>query len=173
MNRIVPSPIPVFAVVGYKKTGKTTLVCKLVSEFKRRGLRVGTVKHDVHQFQMDYPGTDTYKHREAGADAVAIASGSRWVLQVWPEEPVPLADLLAAMQDVELIIVEGYKQENLPKIVIADAEGAIFTKETLTHVAAVVVDEETASLAPSDAHVYDKNDVAAIADHMLQILNRK
>jgi molybdopterin-guanine dinucleotide biosynthesis protein B len=173
MNRRVQSPVSVFAVVGYKKTGKTTLVCKLVSEFKQRGLRVGTVKHDVHQFQMDYPGTDTYKHREAGADAVAIASGSRWVLQAWPEEPVPLADLLAAMRDVDVIIVEGYKQEHLPKIVIADVQGAIFTQEALTNVAAVVVNGETASLAPSGVDVYDKNDVAAIADHMLQILNRK
>lgn len=169
----VQSSVPVFAVAGYKKTGKTTLVCKLVAEFKRRGLRVGTVKHDVHQFQMDYPGTDTFKYREAGADAVAIAGGNRWVLQAWPEEPILLDELLAAMKDVDLIIVEGYKQEHLPKIVIADGQGAIFQQERLTHVAAVAVDEQTASLAPTGVDVYDKNDVVAMADHMLQILRRK
>lgn len=169
MKTPIAKPI-VFAVVGYKKTGKTTLVGHLVSEFKDRGYRVGTIKHDVHDFQMDYPGTDTFKHREAGADAVAIGSASRWVLQVWPEEKIVLQELLAHMPDMEIVIVEGYKQEDLPKIVIADQAGAIFQNERLSNVVLIAAEGGTALLAPAGVDVYDKNDAVAIADYMLKTL---
>ena len=71
---------PVFGVTGWKNSGKTTLVTRLVSEFSRRGLRVSTVKHAHHDFDIDKPATDSFRHREAGASEVLIVSGRRWAL---------------------------------------------------------------------------------------------
>ena len=68
----------VFGVAGFKNAGKTTLVVELVREFRARGLRVGTVKHAHHEFDIDHPGKDSYQHREAGAEEVIVASARRW-----------------------------------------------------------------------------------------------
>ena len=71
---------PVFGITGWKNSGKTTLVTRLVAEFARRGYRVSTVKHAHHDFDIDKPATDSFRHREAGASEVMIVSGHRWAL---------------------------------------------------------------------------------------------
>ncbi|HEX2257874.1 MAG TPA: molybdopterin-guanine dinucleotide biosynthesis protein B [Afifellaceae bacterium] len=109
---------PVFGVTGWKNSGKTTLVTRLIAEFTRRGLNVASVKHAHHAFDIDKPGSDSFRHREAGAREVMIVSGRRWALmhEVTDEAEPPLAETLARLSPCDLILVEGYKRESHPKI---------------------------------------------------------
>lgn len=109
--------IPVISIVGGKSnSGKTTLLEKLIREAKGRGWRVATLKHDVHGFEMDQPGKDTWRHDQAGADVVAISSPQRIAILERVSEDQPLDEVLSRIQGVDLIITEGYKRANKPKI---------------------------------------------------------
>ncbi len=107
----------VLGIVGWSGSGKTTLLTRLIPLLRARGLTVSTVKHTHHGFDMDQPGKDTYRHREAGAHEVMVAAGNRWALLhevVGPEPELP--DLLARMQPVDIVLVEGYKTHRFPKL---------------------------------------------------------
>lgn len=109
---------PVFGITGWKNSGKTTLLTGLVREFTARGLRVSTVKHAHHHFDIDKQDTDSFRHREAGATEVMIVSGKRWALmhELRQENEPPLGAALARISACDLILVEGYKRESHPKI---------------------------------------------------------
>jgi molybdopterin-guanine dinucleotide biosynthesis protein MobB len=107
-----------YGVTGWKNSGKTHLMERLVAEFTRRGLTVSTVKHAHHSAETDHAGTDSHRHRLAGAREVILASPARWALMhelKGAPEP-PLADLLARLAPVDLVLVEGYKTSTHPKI---------------------------------------------------------
>lgn len=108
----------VFGVTGWKNSGKTTLVERLVAEFCLRGRTVSTVKHAHHDFDIDKPGADSFRHRAAGAGEVAIVSARRWALmhELRDEQEPSLQDILGRLQPCDLVIVEGYKREAHPKI---------------------------------------------------------
>ncbi len=108
----------VIGITGWKNAGKTTLVEKLVTRFAEMGLRIATVKHAHHEFDIDHEGTDSYRHRKAGAREVAIVSARRWALmhELEGESEPPLADVLARLGPCDLVIVEGYKREGHAKI---------------------------------------------------------
>ena len=113
-----PNGTPVIGIVGWKNSGKTTLAVGLIAEFTRRGLRVASVKHAHHTFQIDTQETDSARHRCAGAAQVAIVSSRRWALVTETAdtgEP-DFADVLARLAPADLIIVEGYKTAPIPKI---------------------------------------------------------
>jgi len=108
----------VFGVVGWKNTGKTGLMERLVAEITARGLTVSTVKHAHHRFDIDQPGKDSYRHRASGATEVLLSSANRWALMSelrGAEEPA-LETLLARLSPVDLVLVEGYKRDRHPKI---------------------------------------------------------
>ena len=108
----------VYGVTGWKNSGKTTLVERLVAEITGRGLAVSTLKHAHHAFDVDRPGKDSYRHRAAGARQVLVASSRRWALMSelrGAPEP-PLAELLARLDPVDLVLVEGWKRDRHPKI---------------------------------------------------------
>jgi len=109
---------PVFGVTGWKNSGKTTLVMRLIAEFARRGYRVNSVKHAHHSFDIDVPGTDSFRHREAGATEVAIVSGARWALmhELRDADEPTLPEVIDRLGPADLILVEGYKREGHPKI---------------------------------------------------------
>ncbi len=108
----------VFGVVGWKNSGKTGLMERLVAEFVARGLRVSTLKHAHHSFDVDHEGKDSYRHRIAGATEVLLASRNRWALmhELRGEDEPVLDDLLARLSPVDLVLVEGYKRDRHPKI---------------------------------------------------------
>lgn len=108
----------VFGITGWKNSGKTTLVERLVAEFTSRGRRVSTVKHAHHAFDIDRPGADSFRHREAGAVEVAIVSGHRWALmhELRGEAEPGLSDVLSRLSPCDLVLVEGYKREGHPMI---------------------------------------------------------
>lgn len=108
--------IPIVSVVGKSDSGKTTLICGLLPELKRRGYRVATIKHDVHGFEIDKPGKDTWKHSQAGADIVIISSPAKIAILEKVSEELTLDEVIAKISGVDIIISEGYKRNNKPKI---------------------------------------------------------
>jgi molybdopterin-guanine dinucleotide biosynthesis adapter protein len=132
----------VLGVVGWKNSGKTTLVEALVHELTRRGFRISTIKHAHHAFDIDVPGKDSYRHREAGAHEVLVASSQRWALmhELRDEEEPQLESLLAQLAPCDLVLVEGFKRNVYPKIEVLQAarpEGRIAdTDSTICAIAA-------------------------------------
>ncbi|WP_223066209.1 molybdopterin-guanine dinucleotide biosynthesis protein B [Paenibacillus caui] len=130
-------------IVGYKNSGKTTLAEYLVRYFTRKGIRVAVIKHDGHQFEADRPGTDTWRMSQAGATAVAITSAKRTA--VIEERGTPLQDLVHRFSSHDLIIVEGFKQEAYPKIVmLRNDDDAALLRET-ANIRVVVCWEDAAA----------------------------
>ena len=107
----------VLGIVGWSGSGKTTLLTAVIPLLRRAGLNVSTVKHTHHDFDMDHPGKDSFRHRQAGAHEVLIASGTRWALLHELEGPEPaLPELLAKLDPVDLVLVEGYKSHPFDKL---------------------------------------------------------
>jgi molybdopterin-guanine dinucleotide biosynthesis adapter protein len=109
--------VNVLGIVGWSGSGKTTLLAALLAQLRAKGLRVSTVKHAHSGFDMDRPGKDTYRHREAGAHEVLVATATRWALLhevIGPEPRLP--DLLERMDPVDLVLVEGFKSHPYPKL---------------------------------------------------------
>lgn len=117
--------IPVFSIVGKNSnTGKTTVLCNIISELKSRGYRVATIKHDVHGFDIDHPGKDTWKHGQAGSDIVMISSPAKFAMIEKVEIEYSLDKILEKIDNVDIIITEGYKKENKPKLEVYRKEAA-------------------------------------------------
>ncbi len=107
----------VLGIVGWSGSGKTTLLTAILPMLRVSGLTISTVKHVHHGFDMDRPGKDSYRHREAGAHEVLIASGTRWALLHELDGPEPsLPTLLGKLDPVDLVLVEGYKSHPFPKL---------------------------------------------------------
>ena len=113
---------PVISIVGKSDVGKTTLLEKIIRELKRRGYRVGTVKHHVHWFEIDLPGKDTWRHAEAGSDVVMIAAPNRLAMIRRLESELSIDDIAGMMQGVDIIFPEGYKRGDKPKIEVSRAD---------------------------------------------------
>jgi molybdopterin-guanine dinucleotide biosynthesis protein B len=108
----------VFGFAGFSGSGKTTLIEQLIPRFVARGLRVSLIKHAHHAFDIDKPGKDSWRHREAGAGEVLITSGQRWVLmhELRGEAEPDLATQLGRFSPCDLVLVEGYKHADIPKL---------------------------------------------------------
>lgn len=157
---------PIIAIVGWKKSGKTTLTVQLVAEFVRRGLAVATVKHAHHAFQIDAAETDSARHRRAGAGQVAIVSAKRWaiVTELGGRSEPDFADVIAMLDPCDLIVVEGYKSAPVPKI--EARRTASVTRTPLAPGDAMVI-AIAADHAVADAGalpVFALDDIAGLAD---------
>lgn len=155
-----------FGVVGYKNAGKTGLMERLVSEITQRGFSVSTIKHAHHSFDVDHPGKDSYRHRAAGASQTLLSSGTRWALMSelrGADEP-PLADLLATLNPVDLILIEGYKRDTHSKIEAfrASTGNPLLAKDDPT-IKAIATDTTVQASQPQ----FDLNDTKAIANFIL------
>lgn len=157
----------VFGLVGWSGSGKTTLMVRLLPELIGRGLRVSTVKHAHHDFDVDQPGKDSHRHREAGATEVMVASAHRWAL-MHEHRGVPepgLEELLRQMTPVDLLLVEGFKRHAHPKLEIhrpSVGKPLICTEDPL--VLAVASDEPIGELPVPRLEL---RDVRRIADFIL------
>ncbi|MEM1235012.1 MAG: molybdopterin-guanine dinucleotide biosynthesis protein B [Pseudomonadota bacterium] len=153
----------IYGIVGWKDAGKTSLMERLVAEFTARGLSVSTLKHAHHAFDIDQPGKDSYRHREAGAREVLVAGGARWALmsELRGEEEPPLTNLLARLTPVDLVLIEGWKRDPHPKIEAWRAEtghGLLAATEKTVRALAVKGEVETA------LPCFDLDDTKALAD---------
>ena len=161
----------VVGFAGYSGSGKTTLVEKLIPVLKLRGLRVSVVKHAHHKFDIDHPGKDTFRHREAGAFEVVVASNNRLALMREFEQPTELSvhQLIAELhKGVDWVLVEGFKHSDLPKIEVwraASSKPVRYVNDDF--VVAIATDSPgqlpEATLRP----VLDLNDADAVADFLL------
>jgi molybdopterin-guanine dinucleotide biosynthesis protein B len=149
----------VFGITGWKNAGKTTLTERLVAEFVRRGWRVSTVKHAHHAVDIDQPGTDSFRHRAAGATEVALVGGLRYAIMREQAEP-PLAEVLARLAPADLVLIEGYKRERHPKIEVRAGDVPSLAAGDPA-IAAIAGDAR-----PVDAALpwFHRDDIAAIAD---------
>jgi molybdopterin-guanine dinucleotide biosynthesis protein B len=152
--------IPIVSVVGKSGSGKTTLLEKLIRELKRRGYRVGTIKHDAHSFEIDRPGKDTWRHAQAGSDHVVISSPQRVASIRRVQQELSLEELAAGMADVDLVLTEGYKRGSAPKIEVSRRARS----ETLICQPAELVAVASDQLFDLDVPQYDLNDVLGLAD---------
>lgn len=156
----------VYGVVGWKNAGKTGLMERLVTEISGRGISVSTVKHAHHTFDVDHPGKDSHRHRVAGAREVLLSSRNRFALmhELRDEAEPRLAELLAMLSPVDLVLIEGYKRDTHPKVEAHRAEtgNALIAPEDPT-IRAVAAD------APLDLDrpVFDLDDTVAIANFIL------
>jgi molybdopterin-guanine dinucleotide biosynthesis protein B len=157
----------VIGLAGWSGAGKTTLLVRLIPELQRRGVSVSTLKRAHHAFDIDQPGKDSYRHREAGAREVLIASSRRYALlhELRDEAEPGLAMLLGRLAPVDIVIVEGFKNERHPKIEIhRAANGEPFLHRDRPGIVAIATD---AAPDPGDCPVVHLDDIPAIADLVL------
>ena len=157
------SGMKVIGVVGWKNSGKTTLVVRLVAHLAALGYRVSTVKHAHHEVDLDRPGKDSHRHREAGAGEVMLATSRRWALihELRDEPEPPLEALLARMSPADLVVVEGFKRFPHPKVEVHRRErGTSLLARDDPSIVAVASNEPLPGLA---VPVLDLDDVPGVA----------
>ena len=160
------SSMRIIGLAGWSGSGKTTLVTKLVPCLIGRGLRVSTLKHAHHGFDLDQPGKDSFMHRAAGATEVIVSSAKRFAIlhELRDEVEWDLPALVAKMSPVDLVLVEGYKRDPFPKLEIhRAANGKPLLHPQDPHIVAVAAD---VPLPDAAVPVIDLNDVEAIADFL-------
>ena len=157
----------IFGIAGYSGSGKTTLIEKLIPVFTARGLRVSLIKHAHHRFDVDQPGKDSYRHRQAGCNEVLVTSSRRWALMhELRGAPEPkLQDLILHMSPCDLLLIEGFKHEAVPKLEVhrnVVDEPWLYLHDP--HIVAVASDERADTTLPQ----FNLDDVAAIAGFISQ-----
>ena len=158
----------IIGLAGWSGSGKTTLVTRLVPCLIGRGLKVSTLKHAHHGFDLDQPGKDSFFHRAAGATEVIISSARRWAIlhELRGEEEWDLADLVGKMSPVDLVLVEGYKRDAFPKLEIyRAANGKPLIHPDDPHIVAIASD---VALPQAAVPVIDLNNIEGIADLLMK-----
>jgi molybdopterin-guanine dinucleotide biosynthesis protein B len=159
----------VIGIAGYSGSGKTTLIEKVIPVLVRAGLRVSLIKHAHHEFDVDQPGKDSYRHRHAGCSEVLISSSNRWALmhELRGAEEPPLQEQLKHFAPCDLVIVEGYKNEPIPKIEVrlkGAHTPALYPDDP--RVIAIATDDVLDTALPQ----VDVNDPEAVANLIIQHL---
>jgi molybdopterin-guanine dinucleotide biosynthesis protein B len=157
----------IIGLAGWSGSGKTTLITKLIPHLIGRGVKVSTLKHAHHGFDLDKPGKDSFMHRAAGATEVIISSSKRWAIlhELREEAEWDLGDLVAKMSPVDLVLVEGFKRDAFPKLEIHRAEnGKPLIQPEDPHIVAIAAD---IPLPEAKVPVIDLNDIDTIADMLL------
>lgn len=165
------SNVPIISVVAASSgTGKTTFLEKLIKEFVERGYKVGAVKSDSHGFEIDIPGKDTWRFSQAGAKATAIIGPDKYAVIQKTDHKKDLDEIVAIFEDVDLILVEGYKTAAKPKIEVIRKEKGTGIVSSLEHLIAIVTDVEEIS-AP--VPVYYIEDFKGVADLIINTFLEK
>ena len=157
----------VLGIVGYSGSGKTTLIERLLPVLTARGVRTSVIKHTHHDFEIDRPGKDSWRLRESGAAEVLLASDLRYVLlhENRGEPPPTLQALLARLQNCDLVLVEGYKREPIPKLEVHRAAmGKPWLFPDDSHIVAVATDADP----PGNIPKLDLDDIENITDLILE-----
>ena len=154
----------VIGLAGWSGSGKTTLITKVIPVLVGRGLKVATIKHAHHEFDIDRPGKDSWLHREAGASEVVVASSRRWALvhELRNAPELSLADLLAKLSPADLVIIEGFKRHAHPKLEVYRA--AVGKPLIYPHDDCVVAIASDNALPQAELPVLMLDDIEAIAN---------
>ncbi|MFL2802731.1 MAG: molybdopterin-guanine dinucleotide biosynthesis protein B [Paracoccaceae bacterium] len=163
----------IFGIVGWKNSGKTTLVEKLVQYLTDKGYQISTIKHAHHSFDIDHEGTDSFRHRKAGAKEVILASRKRWALMhELKDKPEKDFDFLVnSLSQTDLILVEGFKEERHNKIEVIRREN----KKTPIHktdesILAIATDYK---ITDASLPIFHLDEISKIADFILKKVNLK
>ncbi len=169
MNKKEPYMI---AVSGVKNSGKTTLITKLIPIFGRHGLKTAVIKHDGHEFEPDVPGTDSFLFRKAGACACAVVSDERYMIIREGKGPSP-EELSAFFPEADIILLEGYKFSNYPKVELIRKGNSSRSVCGEEHLLAVITDLDSRPEGlPENIPVLDLNDPEKAAEFLLQWKSR-
>jgi molybdopterin-guanine dinucleotide biosynthesis protein MobB len=153
--------IPAVSIVGYSGSGKTTLLERLIRELKRRGYRLAAIKHHHHHdFQFDEPGKDSWRFAQAGADQVVLAGPDSVICVHSFEQEPTLEQVTALIRDVDLILIEGFKQADVPKIEVSRGQPESGLISPPGNLVAIAADRRLDANAPQ----FDLDDVAGLAD---------
>lgn len=155
----------IIGITGWKDVGKTYYASLIIKLLVKRGYQVGSIKHAHHDFDIDKPGTDSFKHREAGSNQVIISSSKRWakITENKNENEKSLDELIQELQNVDVIVVEGFKKDNHPKIEILSKDLKNRNKET-KNVIAIVSDDFKDIITP----VYKENDIENLVEFIIK-----
>lgn len=155
----------ILCVVGYSSAGKTSLIERLISELKKRGLKIGTIKHDIHdRFEMDKPGKDSWRHKKAGASVTIVSSPRRIGIIMDVDHDHDPEELLKFL-DVDLVITEGYKKSPYPKIEIIKTGADLICKNDKTLIA-IVSDSNELNL--TNIPRFTIRDIEKLADFLIK-----
>tara|TARA_Y100001970_G_scaffold96761_1_gene121818 strand:- start:1475 stop:1960 length:486 start_codon:yes stop_codon:yes gene_type:complete len=154
----------VIGIVGWKDVGKTFVVTEIIKLLVQKGYKVGSIKHAHHNFDIDQPGTDSFKHRKSGSSEVIISSSKRWakIIENNNKKEKKLNELLKEFNDIDVAIVEGFKKENHPKIEIISQNSKIQNNE-INNVVAIVADK----IIDSNIPVFKKNDIESLTKFII------
>jgi molybdopterin-guanine dinucleotide biosynthesis protein B len=163
---------PVFGITGWKNSGKTTLTARLIAELSRRGYAVSAIKHAHESFDIDQPGRDSYKLREAGARRVVLSSPKRWALthELRDDPEMPFEQILSAAGPCDLVLVEGYKSESFPKIEIRRTSGRSRQPLAGTSPQIVAIASDRPAEKAEDLPTFHLDDIRSIADFIVAYL---
>ncbi|MGN0144744.1 MAG: molybdopterin-guanine dinucleotide biosynthesis protein B [Clostridium sp.] len=156
------------AVSGVKNSGKTTLIENIIPKLTEEGLKVATIKHDGHDFEGDVEGTDTYKHKKAGAYGTAIFSKNKFMV-IKEQKNTQEDELISYFQEADIILLEGFKNSDYPKLEIVrngNSENSVCRKDTIL---ALVTDTVIKNIDEDEKiKILDLNDIDGIADFLLE-----
>jgi molybdopterin-guanine dinucleotide biosynthesis protein B len=158
--------IPLVSFVGRSNTGKTTVIERLIPILRERGLKVAVIKHHPHDFEIDKPGKDTYRYKQAGAAMAILASPHKVAVVEDTETELTLEEIITRyIHDVDLLIVEGFKREEIPKIEVfqrkADGDAPVCAGNR--NLIAIVTDESIVTSLP----VFSRDNVGGVAEFIL------
>jgi len=155
----------IIGITGWKDVGKTYYASLIIKSLVKKGYQVGSIKHAHHDFDIDKPGTDSFKHREAGSSQAIISSAKRWakITENNNENEKSLDELIQELQNVDVIVVEGFKKNNHPKIEILSKDLKNRNKET-KNVIAIVSDDLKDTITP----VYKENDIENLVEFIIK-----
>ena len=159
--------IPIYSVVAFSGTGKTTLLERLVAELKSRGFRVAVIKHDAHEFEIDHEGKDSWRFTRAGAEVTAVVSASK--AAIIENRPVQIESVFARITDVDVIFTEGYKHGAWPKIAVRRQDSGKPLPVPPEECFAIVTD------VPENTNIpfFDLDDVKGLANLIVNDMMRK
>ena len=155
----------IIGITGWKDVGKTYYASLIIKLLVKKGYEVGSIKHAHHDFDIDKPGTDSFKHREAGSNQVIISSSKRWakITENNNENEKSLDELIQELHNVDIVVVEGFKKDNHPKIEILSKDLKNRNKET-KNVIAIVSNELIDTITP----VFKENDIEKLVAFIIK-----
>ena len=155
----------IIGITGSKDVGKTYYAVLIIKLLTQRGYKVGSIKHAHHDFDIDKPGTDSFKHREAGSSQVIISSSKRWakIVENNNKNEKSLEELIKEFHNVDIVVIEGFKKQNHPKIEIIDND---FKNKNIevNNVIAVISDKLNDTSIP----VFKKNDIENLVEYIIK-----
>ena len=156
----------IIGIVGWKNSGKTYFVSKIINKLKINNYRVASIKHAHHEFDIDHKNTDSYIHRESGSSQVIVSSSKRWVkiTELNNSKEQTLNDLINQLSETDIVIVEGFKNDNHPKIEIIKTGNNNYLFNKITNVKAIISEEEI----DTDLKQFKKNEIDSIVNFIMK-----